>query len=298
MAAATATAAATDNHKQRSVYILSLLVLKEGQDPRHVDWQRDGLLSVEAYQGSNAWHGRIPLRPHRDDWPRDGPQTDLSKFDELVKLLRPVPKHKIYPTFLPQELTRYEPEPSAGGGDDGSAVYFKAPKVAHYRGDGSDEIATRLLHEAKMLEVIRRDPHPNLGGYLGCVEEDGLLTRLVFKRYSKSVQDLLDDDVPEFTPQQRVECMDQVEAGAAHLHALGLAHNDISPSNIMFDGRDAVLIDFDCCAPFGSPLSKGGWVTGWKGPMDGEGQQFKESSAECDRLAIREIRKHLGVLGD
>lgn len=46
--------------------------------------------------------------------------------------------------------------------------------------------------------------------------------------------------------------MDQIAAAAAHLHTLGLAHNDISPANIMFDvdgdagggvGSRAVLID-------------------------------------------------------
>ncbi|KAH8744393.1 hypothetical protein F5883DRAFT_439941 [Diaporthe sp. PMI_573] len=90
--------------------------------------------------------------------------------------------------------------------------------------------------------------------------------------------------------------MDQIEAAAAeHLHSLGLAHNDISPPNIMFDNAgQAVLINLDSCAPLGNVITKSGLVTGWKGPIDGYGRQYDRSSAECDKEAIQEIRYNLG----
>lgn len=279
------------NQKSRSISIQTIQILKEGQDPRNINWQTDGCLGIEAYEGFDAWYGRLSLGEHRKDWPHDGVQSDLSRFDKLIKLLCPVPKDKIYPKFPAQELTRYEPQQE---GDD-VAPYFKAPKLGHYRDDGSDDIAARLLNEARIHERILRNPHPNLDSYLGCVEEEGWLVRLAFERYGKSVYDRFQFGTPEeFTSQQRVDCMDQVEAAAAHLHSLGLAHNDISPSNIMFDNAgQAVLIDLDSCAQLGNPLTKGGLVTGWKGPIAGEGLQFNESSAECDKHAIQEIRKYL-----
>lgn len=56
-----------------------------------------------------------------------------------------------------------------------------------------------------------------------------------------------------------------------------------------------MLIDFDYCAPLGNTLTKGGLVTGWKGPIAGEGHQYNQSSVECDMRAIQEIRKFLAA---
>jgi serine/threonine protein kinase len=47
------------------------------------------------------------------------------------------------------------------------------------------------------------------------------------------------------------------------MHSLGLAHNDISPKNVMVREADdgtcsPVLIDFDSCGPFGYRLLSGG----------------------------------------
>jgi len=289
-----------DIPKQRSISVQTVNILKEGQNPNDINWQKDGHLGIEAYEGFDAWYGRLPLDEYRKYWPHDGIQSNLSRFDELVKLLRLIPKDKIYPNFPTADLTLYKPEQEA----DNAAIYFKAPKLGHYRDNGSKEVAMRLLNEALIHERILRNPHPNLGSYLGCVTEEGRIVRLAFKKYSTSLYDVVQHGTPgEFTSQQRIECMDQVEAAAAHLHSLGLAHNDISPSNIMLNNpRQAILIDFDSAAPLGSPLTKGGWVTGWKGPLVGEGLQFKESSAECDKLAIQEIREYLmgqdGLRGD
>ncbi|KAF3768326.1 hypothetical protein M406DRAFT_242087, partial [Cryphonectria parasitica EP155] len=182
-------------------------------------------------------------------------------FDELVKLLRPIPKEEIYPEFPTEKLTRYRPQQES----DNATLFFKAPKLGHYLAGSRCDLAVRLLNEAKIYEIILRNPHLNLDSYLGCVEEEGRLVRLVLKNYSKSLEDCFQFGLlEEFTLQQRMEIMDGIEAAAAHMHSLGFAYNDISSSNIMFNevGR-AVLIDFDACAPLGSPLTKGGLVSGW-----------------------------------
>ncbi|GAO19885.1 uncharacterized protein UV8b_06042 [Ustilaginoidea virens] len=274
----------------RSITVLTGQTLPAGQDPRQFDWRSNRYLCFEVYDGFDAWSGRLQWQEHRKDWPEDGVQADLSKFDELIKLLRPIPREKIYPEFPTEELTRYEPQQQGNG----PAPYLKAPKPGHYQ-DGSDDLASRLLNEAMIYEKVLNNPHPNLASYLGCVVEEGRIVRLALKRYNESIDDRCQRASPdEFTLGQRMACMDQIEAAAEHLHSLGLAHNDISPSNIMFDddGRP-VLIDFDACAPLGDPLAKGGLVTGWKGPIAGEGLEFKQSSAICDKLAIQEIRKYL-----
>jgi serine/threonine protein kinase len=49
--------------------------------------------------------------------------------------------------------------------------------------------------------------------------------------------------------------LDKVKAGIRHLHCLGLVHNDINLTNIMFDKDDnPVIIDFDSCTPIGQTL--------------------------------------------
>lgn len=46
--------------------------------------------------------------------------------------------------------------------------------------------------------------------------------------------------------------MKTIEDGVAHLHSLGLAHNDLKPSNVMVDRHGkAVLIYFGGSAEFG-----------------------------------------------
>jgi serine/threonine protein kinase len=42
--------------------------------------------------------------------------------------------------------------------------------------------------------------------------------------------------------------------GVNHLHELGLIHNDLKPLNIMIDGDNPILIDFDSCKRVGEKL--------------------------------------------
>lgn len=79
----------------------------------------------------------------------------------------------------------------------------------------------------------------------------------------------------------------------ANLHAMVLAHKDISQSNIMSNAAgQTVLIDLGACLPFGGQIDVGGQVADWKGPGVDNGHSFDEWSAELDELAIEEIRTH------
>ncbi|KAK4043557.1 protein kinase [Parachaetomium inaequale] len=54
-----------------------------------------------------------------------------------------------------------------------------------------------------------------------------------------------------------------LSAALDHLHALGLAHNDVNPANVMLaHGGEPVLIDFGSCEPFGERLLSAG-TPGW-----------------------------------
>lgn len=57
---------------------------------------------------------------------------------------------------------------------------------------------------------------------------------------------------------------EDVERGVHHLHALGLVHGDVNPSDIMEDKscNRAVLADFDSCRPVGERLGPQGWDDG------------------------------------
>ncbi|PSR84384.1 kinase-like domain-containing protein [Coniella lustricola] len=274
----------------RRIIISRAYTLKEGEDSSHVDWKNTGFLSFQVYRGSNAWYGNLPVAQYRNDWPELGDQTDLSKFDEVIKLLSPIPKYAIYPAFPTHKLTRYTPRQGAS-----TDIYIKAPKLNQYRANGSYDVAGQLLKEAENNEMVLHTPHTNLNSFLGCIEEDGLLVRLVFPKLRNSLSEYIESGkLKEFTIKQRLEWMEQVEAGATHLHTLGFAHNDISPSNIMFTETGHIkLIDLDACAPLGSRLAKGGYVTGWKGPFGGKSDQYKHSSVDCDKMAIQEIRGYL-----
>jgi hypothetical protein len=88
----------------------------------------------------------------------------------------------MYPVFPNEELTEYTLQQAV----DNKAVYLKAPRPCHYR-DNSDDLAVRLLNEARIHEKIRGNPHHNLNSYLGCVVEGGRIVRLALKRYKEVV---------------------------------------------------------------------------------------------------------------
>ncbi|KAK2034471.1 hypothetical protein LX32DRAFT_397077 [Colletotrichum zoysiae] len=166
---------------QRSILVQTLYNLEDGQDPQTFDWSNGGCLSFEVYEGYNAWCGTLQ-QEYRKDWPHDGVQIDLSRFNELVKLHRPVPKDMIYPVFPKEGLTEYTLQPAT----DDKAVYLKAPKLCDYQ-DNRDDVAVCLLNETRAHEKIRDSPHSNLVSYLGCVVEGGCIVRLAMNRYPKSL---------------------------------------------------------------------------------------------------------------
>jgi serine/threonine protein kinase len=82
----------------------------------------------------------------------------------------------------------------------------------------------------------------------------------------------------DFRSSARLQVDDAVRIGLVgildairHLHSLGLVHNDLNPSNIMFDELDEpVIIDFGSCRRIGESLDTtgAGQTDAWHDPAN------------------------------
>lgn len=119
-------------------------------------------------------------------------------------------------------------------------------------------VAAHVLREAEIYERLMEAPHPGIATYYGCLVENGRITGLCLKEYASSLEDALAaDTIP--TDEKRAWGK-AIDAALRHLHGLGLAHNDVNPTNIMMDGHKPVVLDFDSCRPVGEALGKAGMV--------------------------------------
>ncbi|KAF2488574.1 serine/threonine-protein kinase-like protein [Lophium mytilinum] len=153
----------------------------------------------------------------------------------------PIPLEHIYP-MLPTQA------PNSLSVD----VYIKSPNIFEY-GDcpGLTDVSNLIMHEAQMCERTRRSPHPNVARYFGChIDESGSIVGLCFKKYSQTLDELVEADEALDLP----KCLSDIKAGIEHLHSLGIIHCDIKPHNIFLDESTFVVGDFDSCAFEGDKL--------------------------------------------
>ncbi|CZT06280.1 hypothetical protein WAI453_006285 [Rhynchosporium graminicola] len=246
-------------------------------------------LEVSAFDGFSAYIGNLPLTEKSNF--SLGSYPNSSKFDRIFKDLRRLPEQHLYPAYQ-NKFTQFDTT-TVDMWSDGE-YYFKAPSISEYNDD--DAIAKLTLEEVDTNEVLKNHPHPNLGVYLGCIVHKGLIVRLAFRKYFNVLPDRVwvPNSTIDFPAEARIKCMDGIAAAAKHLHLLGYAHNDISPSNIMFDGNDVpILIDLDSCGRFGSKIRKGGAVNRWRSSVQDGGMTFEVADVEFDELAIEYLRKWL-----
>lgn len=112
----------------------------------------------------------------------------------------------------------------------------------------------------KIAKIRRRDPAP--GAWHGLEHEAELLTSLgrpvtagVWGPWEYSVQDeqpgtpfsahLFDQQDNAFTMRQRMQVLRGVLRSLRDLHRRGIAHGDLRPENVLVDGDDVRLVDFD-----------------------------------------------------
>lgn len=148
-------------------------------------------------------------------------QARLEDLDEVdfMQYLQPVPMHNIFPEF-PSGFTE-------APAFNGAVHYLKAPQFTHedVRTD-STFVADCLLREATVMELLRKHPHANIVNYFGCVVADGRITRLALQRCPSTLRQYLTHD-PSYAA--RDSLFDQLRSAVEHVHALGLAHNDLNP---------------------------------------------------------------------
>jgi serine/threonine protein kinase len=145
--------------------------------------------------------------------------------------------------------------------------YFPCNQTSKHR------ISEEVLQEVQVCEKLKLQPHPNIAEYIGCEVNDGKISGICFKQYKQPLQQKLNPGHLNKRAFARSACLDGdwcsgiiegMKRGIDHLHALGLVHNDLSPSNIMLDERDtAIIIDFGSCRRIGKNLQGVGRTYEW-----------------------------------
>ncbi len=204
----------------------------------------------------------------------------LAEYNAALEL---VPDSEIYPE-VPQDT----PLTIAPHDLDDVSAFIKRPGLNSYESmKGSSFVAKGLLEETIIMEQISKTPHPNIIGYLGCRVRRGRITSIFLERLDQTLMQYIDE--PSFAPLDKIKFIKALESAVAHLHSLGLAHNDINRYNIMVKDGMPVLIDFGSCQPFGGRLQSLG-SPGWYEEM------FSTSQAKHDTYSLKKLREWLEKL--
>ncbi|KLU90587.1 hypothetical protein MAPG_10439 [Magnaporthiopsis poae ATCC 64411] len=231
--------------------------------------EKDGDLAFDhtkiiLRQDDDYFYARVPFREN------DPSAVDVARLDA---------RKIIMDSVWPPADSRFTAAPDPLPAD----TYVKQPQLLHYDDTpASRNLGALMLGEIEACEVLRLKPHPNIARYLGCLTNKGRVTGLCFARYSTTLAQLLREGASAF---DKHACFRGIEAGFKHMHALGLVHNDLNPSNIMFDGREPIIIDFDSCKTEGEPLGHKGGTFGWT-TDDGDPCSRKEN----DVYALEKLR--------
>lgn len=179
---------------------------------------------------------------------RPGPTSSFYEKRQLVV-------HDRGPVLEPQWTTL----PSCPPG-----CFIKTPAWFAY--DGTFDLEQQILREVRTCEILRRNPHPNLATYLGCIANNGRVSGIIFERYAFTLQEKVNPN--HLSKQSFISggrplidhatkaCLEAVKSAIDHLHSLGLTHNDITPSNIMYNDKTGVWVvtDFDSCRHIGESI--------------------------------------------
>jgi serine/threonine protein kinase len=204
-------------------------------------------------EGENYYQLSHPARPgsfNLDDLPTPTPiPTEFFKglwHPSLTECPHPFPAdsyQKMPAIMLPEDYKTECAEGVVGSGN------FRKP-------------SEDMIEEARIYEILKQHPHPNICHYYGCVRDGKYVTAVCLKKYLNSLEDVIQSG--GILDRDGILC--GIWQGLQFLHnTLGLAHNDINPNNIMLDERGVpIIIDFDSCAPIGQDvgLQKGG-TFGW-----------------------------------
>ncbi|KAK3358006.1 hypothetical protein B0T25DRAFT_605396 [Lasiosphaeria hispida] len=194
----------------------------------------------------------------------DGPSSEHS-VEQIQSALVQVPGESIFPPlpipwwFANTGVTvndSWDKEP------DPDVYYLKLPWLAGYDADhdAAANMPSRLAQwfacEVKRLEQLTRHAaHPNLVRYHGCRVRNGRITAALLGRVPGDT--LMNHAKAGKTIQDKEAFLQALASAVDHLHnVVGLAHNDIQPTNIMVspDGTTPTLIDLGSAWPEGEEM--------------------------------------------
>ncbi|KAK3294813.1 kinase-like domain-containing protein [Chaetomium fimeti] len=210
-------------------------------------------------------------------------------FDEFVAGLERISDDAIFPEVPTDTQITIAPKSL-----DADTVHIKRSGLRRY--ENAEKGSTcgakdQLLAEVLVMEKLSKTPHPYIVEYYGCTVHRGRITSIATEKLGQPLSVYAYDDPHRFNQIDKAAFLAGVESAVKFLHSLGLAHNDISPLNIMVrepsNGVGActpVLIDFDSCGPFGTqPLSLGS-----PGFCDEEDEDFT-SQKRHDEFALKRL---------
>jgi hypothetical protein len=161
-------------------------------------------------------------------------------------------------------LARYELRELLGQGGMGSAhaAYDRQLRqqvvVKKLLGDASGVARERFIREVR---VLRQTRHEHLVRGFDLVEDEGALYAIMEFIEGQPLDVYLEQNAAERAGAPAL--LAGVADGLASLHALGIVHRDVKPSNVVVHPRrGAILVDFGVALERGSDLTRAGDVTG------------------------------------
>ncbi|KAI0408043.1 kinase-like domain-containing protein [Xylaria palmicola] len=204
-------------------------------------------------------------------------------FEDATNSLAQIPDEEIFPRW-PQHITLTKaPEKLPPN------VFVKRPRLALYdiflKHKVVHLLPKALVEEAEAMEVLNTQPHPNIVGYHGCHVRRGYITGLVLDRHPHTLNSYLQSG---YTLQDKELFIESLESAIHYIHSLGLAHNDLNPTNVLVaEDRAPILIDFGSARKTGDKLSTSRGTKGW---IDGEMKDYTTSETRHDTSALTKIR--------
>ncbi|MCJ1344203.1 hypothetical protein MMC31_002406 [Peltigera leucophlebia] len=128
--------------------------------------------------------------------------------------------------------------------NDGTAYYGSLPTEERDRSPASERVSQtgtkgryiphvslwfypglKFLDEARTIELIRHNPHPNIAHFASYIVESDRIVGLALTRHTIELGDRIRNGGS--IPLDKASCLHGIVAGLEHLHSLGLAHNNL-----------------------------------------------------------------------
>ncbi|KAI1392018.1 uncharacterized protein F4822DRAFT_113315 [Hypoxylon trugodes] len=223
-----------------------------------------------------TWKGEV-------DCPGRRGQATLQEARDCLCLR--IPDEHIYPKVAPDWPVISIKDYVAGDFWPKEPGYYRSGEYSNPCG-----IADEFVAQIRVNQLIQKNPHPNLVEFKGCLEKDGRVVRLLFKRCPTDLYRLAERKPAEEDHLDDIEVnsfMEGIRSGVHHLHSMGLAHNSLDPVHILIDEEyRPVITDMTSCQPFGEERRYHG-LSGWHGGYK------EESCAANDEIGLKKIEEWL-----